>query len=68
MITKDMLISETLKQGNAAKIAEVLMGYGMHCLGCAFARGETVAQAAEVHGINPDEMVNKLNEAAQSGK
>ena len=65
-ITKDMLISDAVRQGNSQAIAEVLMGVGLHWLGCAFARGETVEQAAEVHGVDVDQLVEKLNEAAES--
>jgi len=34
---------------------------GMHCLGCPASRGETLEEACEVHGIDPDELVLKLN-------
>lgn len=61
-ITKDMLIGEALKLGNVEKMAEVLQSFGMHCLGCALARGETLEEAAAVHGVDADEMVNALNE------
>lgn len=64
-ITGEMMISEAIKQGNSEAIAEVLYGMGMHCLGCAFARGETVKEAAEVHSLNVDELLAKLNEAAE---
>ena len=64
MIDKDTLIGDALKHGDANKMAEVLYSYGMHCLGCALSRGETVAQAAAVHGVNVDEMLEKLNQAA----
>ncbi|NLO63958.1 MAG: DUF1858 domain-containing protein [Clostridiales bacterium] len=64
MITKDMLIADALRQGNTEAMAEVLYNYGMHCLGCALARGETIERAAAVHGVSPDEMVAALNEAA----
>jgi hybrid cluster-associated redox disulfide protein len=66
MITKDTLIGDALRKGNTQKLAEVLQNYGMHCFGCAIARGETVEQAAGVHGVNVDEMVEKLNTAANS--
>lgn len=62
MITKDMLIAEALEQGDAGKMAQVLSDFGMHCLHCALAHGETIEQAAEVHGVDVDEMVAKLNE------
>jgi hybrid cluster-associated redox disulfide protein len=66
MITKDMLISDALRQGNIDAMAEVLYNFGMHCLGCALARGETIEQAAAVHGVDPEEMVKALNEAAKT--
>ena len=65
-ITKDMLIGDAIQIGNSDAIAETLLSIGMHCFGCAIARGETIAQAAEVHGVDVDELVNKLNEAANS--
>ena len=34
----------------------------MHCLGCPSARGETVEQACMVHGVDPDEFVEGINE------
>lgn len=65
-ITKDMLIGDAIKIGNSDAIAECLLSIGMHCFGCAIARGETIEQAAEVHGVDVDELVKKLNEAANS--
>lgn len=63
-ITKDMLIADALQAGDTEKIADVLLDIGMHCFGCAMARGETVEQAAEVHGVDVDDLVKRLNEAA----
>lgn len=59
-ITEDMLISEVLQV--APDIGPVFAEFGMHCLGCPISRGETVAQAAEVHGVDVREMLDKLNE------
>lgn len=60
-ITSDMTIAEVLRQnGNTA---QVFMRHGMHCLGCATAVGETIAQAAVVHGIELDTLLHELNEA-----
>ena len=64
-ITKDMLIADALKCGNAEEIANVLFAAGMHCLGCALAHNETVEDAAAVHGVDVDALVDKLNEAAE---
>jgi hybrid cluster-associated redox disulfide protein len=60
-ITKDTTIADALKQ--KPQIAAVLMSKGMHCLGCVIAQGETVGQAAEVHGLNADELLEELNKA-----
>ncbi|MDR2046921.1 MAG: DUF1858 domain-containing protein [Clostridiales bacterium] len=65
MITGDMLVGDALKQGDPQKIFDVLASYGMHCMGCVLARGETVAQAAAVHGVSVEEMLEKLNAAAE---
>ncbi len=40
---------------------EILMKYGMHCLGCALAHGETVGEAADVHGADLQNMLEELN-------
>lgn len=65
-ITKDMLIIDALKLGNVEAMAEVLYNFGMHCLGCALSRAETIEQAAMAHGVDPEEMVKALNEAANA--
>ena len=61
LITKNMTIQKALKINPAS--AEILMSVGMHCLGCAMARGETVEQAAGVHGVDADDLVAKMNES-----
>lgn len=60
-IKKDMTISDVLKTNE--KLKEVLMGFGMHCFSCPCALGETLEEAAEVHDIDVDFLVKKLNEA-----
>ena len=61
-IDKSMNIVEILRINEG--IADILMASGMHCLGCAIAHGETVEDAASVHGVDVDDLVDKLNEAA----
>ena len=58
-ITKEMTIAEVLKLKPQA--AAILMSRGMHCLGCVIAQGETLEQAAEVHGIPADELLEAIN-------
>lgn len=57
-ITKDMTIGEILRTN--ADVAPVLMEAGMHCLGCPSAQGESLAEAAMVHGIDIDELMAKI--------
>ena len=54
---KDMTIGEVLRIDMNA--ASVLMEIGMHCLGCPASQGETLEEAAMVHGI-PMEMLDEL--------
>lgn len=42
-------------------IAPILMEIGMHCLGCPSAQGESIGEAAMVHGIDADLLVEKIN-------
>ena len=58
-ITKDMTIQKAIETN--PKAAEILMKNGMHCLGCAMAHGETVAQAAAAHGADLDKMLKAMN-------
>jgi len=41
--------------------AELLFSIGLHCLGCPSSGVETVSEAAEVHGLDADELVSRLN-------
>lgn len=61
MITKDTLIADLLKQDNAEELAIILQNSGMHCLHCAMAHGESIEEAAVVHGLNVDELLSQLN-------
>ena len=58
-ITENTLIMEAVELNPNAP--EILLGYGMHCLGCAIAHGETIAEAASVHGIDVNELLDALN-------
>lgn len=58
-INKEMTIGELLEK--APEKAEILLEVGMHCLGCPAAQMETLEEACGVHGINVDELLEKLN-------
>ena len=57
-ITKDMTIGEILRTN--PDVAPVLMNAGMHCLGCPSAQGESLEEAAMVHGMNIDELMAQI--------
>ena len=59
MINKNMTIEQILRVDVGT--ADILQESGMHCLGCVMASGEDLEQACAVHGINVDELVEKLN-------
>ena len=58
-ITKNTTIGDILDFDRGTAVFFLQMG--MHCLGCAMASGETVGEACEVHGVDADELVEKLN-------
>lgn len=59
-ITKDWTIGELLQTND--DLADVLMGFGMHCFSCPMSQMETLEEAAAVHGIDVDFLVDKLNQ------
>ena len=58
-ISKDMIIAEIVKMDQ--NIIPILMREGMHGIGCPSAQGESLEEAALVHGMNPDVLVARLN-------
>lgn len=57
-ITKEMTIGEILRAN--PDVAPILMEAGMHCLGCPSAQGESLEEAAMVHGMDIDELMSKI--------
>ncbi len=57
-ITKDLTIGELLMADRGA--GAVLMGNGMHCVGCPSAAGETLEEASFVHGMDVNKLVDDL--------
>jgi hybrid cluster-associated redox disulfide protein len=58
-VTKDMTIGEIISIN--PNLAGVLMGGGMHCVGCPSAQGESLEEAAFVHGIDCEVLEARLN-------
>ncbi len=59
-VEKDIRIGDLI-QINAGVIP-ILMEAGMHCVGCPASQGESIEEAALVHGINPDELLVQIND------
>ena len=58
-VTKDTLIGDILDFD--VDCAKFFFEIGMHCLGCPHSRGESIAEACQVHGTDADELVKKIN-------
>lgn len=59
-ITKDMTIGEILRVNEG--VVPILLNAGMHCLGCPASQGESLEEAAMVHGLNADVLEAQINE------
>ena len=59
-VTRETIIGDTLDMDQTT--APYFMEIGMHCLGCPASRGESIEEACEVHGVDCDELIEKLNE------
>lgn len=61
-ITKKSLIGNVLKK--KPELAEILLGSGMHCVGCPMMSMETIEQGCKAHGMSDkeiDKLVKSLN-------
>ena len=58
-ITKDMSFAEIMQEN--PKAIEVLLGKGMHCIGCPMAMQETLEEGALAHGLDVKKLVKELN-------
>lgn len=65
-ITKDTIIGDILDFN--AETAPFFLEMGMHCLGCPASRGESIEDACAVHGVDADELVEKINNFLASAK
>ena len=63
-VTKDTTIGEDIQID--AGVIPILMGAGMHCVGCPSSAGETLEEAAMVHGIDRDMLVEEIQSYLQS--
>lgn len=61
-----MTVDQSMSIGQVLRMdpdtAEIFQAFGMHCLGCPHATGESILQASAVHGVEAAVLVEKLNE------
>lgn len=61
MITKEMVIGDVITEH--PELVRAFFANGMMCIGCPASQGESIEEAAQVHGLDTDQLVNALNEA-----
>ena len=59
-VTKETLIGQLLAID--PNIAAILMRAGMHCIGCPSSQMESLEEAAMVHGMDADILVQQIND------
>ena len=59
-ISKDMTIGELIAMDT--NIIGILMGAGMHCIGCPSAQGESLEEVAMVHGLDASDPEAQIND------
>ena len=66
----DKKISKEMRLGDVVsgfpEAVPIMLGYGLHCVGCHVAAFETIEQGALAHGMKPEDvekMVSEMNNA-----
>ena len=59
-ITKDTTIGDAIQIDTG--IIPILMNAGMHCVGCPSSAGETIEEAAMVHGLDAEVLLADIQD------
>lgn len=59
-VNKKTLIGEIVNR--YPETAEILLGIGMHCLGCPASQAESMEDACAVHGVDTEKFIKVINE------
>ena len=59
MVTKDSNILEAARQYPV--IGMIFRKYGLGCIGCMVAAGETLGEGLAAHGLNADAIIAEIN-------
>ena len=68
-ITKDTPIKSLIE--NHPETQEILMSYGLHCVGCHFSEFDTLDDGAMMHGLSDEDielMLKDVNEVVEKSK
>ena len=68
-VTKATNLAELIS--DHPETAEVLLDYGLHCVGCVASHFDTVEAGAKIHGYSEEEiqeMVDRINEVIEHGE
>lgn len=66
MVTKDMNIMDAVQQYPVA--VEVFQRHGLGCVGCMIASGETLGEGIAAHGLDPDMIIDEINQMIAANK
>ena len=69
LVTKDMNLAEVVQK--YPDTAEVLLDYGLHCVGCHFNTLDSIEAGSKLHGLSDeeiDEMITRINEVINFGE
>lgn len=58
-ITKDMLVGEVIRE--KPESVDILLRFGLGCVGCPASQMESLEEAAMVHGLDINELLKALN-------
>ncbi|MFH1505374.1 MAG: DUF1858 domain-containing protein [archaeon] len=68
-VNKDMTIGEVVQKYPASAV--IMMGHGMHCIGCHVAAWETIEQGCKGHGMDDEQiakMIDEINAVIEKNK
>jgi len=66
MFDKDTVVQEVIEIDPDCAI--FFYEIGMHCLSCPMSAGETIEEACAVHGVDCDELLERLNQYVEEKK
>lgn len=58
-VERETLIKDIVKM--KPETIQILMSFGMGCIGCPASQNESIEQAAAVHGIDVDDLLQGIN-------